>query len=147
MRLVEIVGDLWELTIIQNSKYISTCNGIDQETKNKLALKKKNWSGSVRFLSGNKVKSKAHAVIEIETDGFKREYQYDIYHGSKGFHCKVQGRIVYLIDIDKPLRPKAEIRKVCRWPRLYGKTSCGINVRHEPSASGFCWYCGGEIEV
>jgi hypothetical protein len=100
-RLVKIVGNLWELTILQITPYDKT-DGHEEEINKAIIMGYDGCNrGCIRFLAKNGVRSKADAIIEILVNGLPQQKYYAVYHNSKGFYSKVQGKIVYLKDLDR----------------------------------------------
>jgi len=101
MKLVKICGNIWELTTLQSEEYAMSDNDdTTLERKNSQAIKGHGWHrGIVRVLANRGVKSRATAIIETEVNGLPQQINYDIYHNSKGFFCKVQKQRIFLIDL------------------------------------------------
>lgn len=106
MKLIRIDGKLWELTRqadIYGNQLEKTEMPLETANQRCIFGQDIEWRGLGRLLSANGVRSRATAIIEIETRGLPAQQSYVIYHGSKGFFCKVQGERVYLRDIAEPL--------------------------------------------
>jgi hypothetical protein len=101
MKLIKINGRIWELTILQSEEYVdSEKDDTELNVKNSCAIQGLGWfRGIVRVLSGNKVKSKATAVIETTVSGLPHQMTYEVYHNSKGFYCIVQRERIFLKDL------------------------------------------------
>jgi len=98
MKLISINGKIWELSILQSDLYADSPNDkTTLEEKNIQAIKNDGWHGGiVRTLSNHGTKSKAIVIIETTVNGLPHQMQYEIYHNSKGFFCKVQGERIFL---------------------------------------------------
>ncbi|MAR55719.1 MAG: hypothetical protein CMM93_00905 [Rickettsiales bacterium] len=96
MKLITIVGQLWELTILQNT-YNKTDRILDDKL-NKNIVSGGFGTDTIRVKAGD-VRSKAKAIIETTVHGLPTHIAYDIYKSSRGFYCNVQRERVYLKDI------------------------------------------------
>ena len=101
MKLIKINGKIWELSVLWDDKYAESENDeIDLDEKNIRVIQGLGWfKGIVRVLSRNGVKSKATAIIETTVNGLPGQMEYEIYHNSKGFFCKVQKERIFLKNI------------------------------------------------
>jgi hypothetical protein len=99
MKLIKIKGKIWELSCLQSDEY-AVNDEITITEANFKTIQGQGWyRGIVRVLSSNGVKSKATAVIETTVNGLPSQMNYEIYHNSKGFFCKVQGKRIFLKDL------------------------------------------------
>jgi hypothetical protein len=98
IKLISINGKIWELSVLWSDDYAESDNDATSlRDKNHQTIKNMGWfNGIVRTLSNHGVKSKATAVIETIVNGLPHQMNYEIYHNSKGFFCKVQGDRVFL---------------------------------------------------
>jgi hypothetical protein len=98
MKLISINGKIWELSTLWSDDYAESKNDkTSLEDKNIRAIKNEGWfNGIVRTLSAHGVKSKATAIIETTVNDLPHQMNYEIYHNSKGFFCKVQGERIFL---------------------------------------------------
>lgn len=103
MKLIKIEGNIWELTCLQNHKYVSsTYDNTPLEIKNEQTIKNLGWfRGIIQTIANHGIKSKAIAIIEIDVNGLPTQNRYEIYHNSKGFYCKIQKKRIFLIDLIK----------------------------------------------
>ena len=99
MKLIRIKGKIWELSCLQSDKYAVNDEVTITEANFKTIQGQGWYRGIVRVLSNNCIKSKAIAVIETIVSGLPHQMNYEIYHNSKGFFCKVQGNRVFLKDL------------------------------------------------
>lgn len=104
MKLIKIEGNIWELSTLQSDEYSNSENDkTTLEEKNIKAIKNQGWfRGIVRTIANHGVKSKAKAIVEVIVNGLPTQIEYEIYHNSKGFFCKIQGSRVFLVDIIEP---------------------------------------------
>ena len=101
MKLIKINGKVWELSCLWSDEYAETSK-ITIDEANIMAINGLGWgSGVVRVLANNGIKSKAMAVIETTVNGLPCQLNYEIYHNTKGFFCKVQGERVFLKDLTR----------------------------------------------
>jgi len=99
MKLIKIEGKIWELSCLQNDRYAENTE-ISIDEANVMAIKGHDWlRGIVRVIAKNGIKSKANAVIETTVNELPQQMVYEIYHNSKGFFCKVQGKRVFLKEL------------------------------------------------
>jgi hypothetical protein len=103
MKLVKIEGCIWELTTLGDGAYAKpedVNDGDSVEDANMRAIHGFGWNRGLAVpLAKHQVKSTAKAVLEIIVSGLPRQQVYDIYHGPKGYFCKVQGQRVFLHDL------------------------------------------------
>ena len=98
MRLIRIDGEIWKMSCLQKA-YSKNGRNVALDVANEKIIRGEDISDVTRILSGNAVRSEASAIIEIIVCGLPQQKNYDIYHGTKGFFCKVQGSRVYLRDL------------------------------------------------
>lgn len=99
MKLIEIRGKIWELTVLQSYPYTIDKNSVTQENIHSMIRGDTFRNGIGRTLASNGVKSRATAIIELTVNKLPQQYEYDKYHNSKGFFCKVKNKRVYLKEL------------------------------------------------
>ena len=100
MKLIKIIGDLWDLSIFQEVyNKIDNLNEKEKDELKEIILSKNYSSSRFRTYSDNRTRSKAKAHIEIIVNGLPQINSYVIYHNNKGFFCTVQQRKIYLQDL------------------------------------------------
>ena len=97
MRLVKVIGKIWDLTCLTDDRYIS--DNLTEAEANNRVIKGLNIGGSADVLKGGLVKSKAIAIIEIAVNGYLRQEPYNIYYNKQGFYCNVQNKRIYLRNL------------------------------------------------
>jgi hypothetical protein len=100
MRLIEIQGNICELTNLQASPYDKvTSDNIAEINEAAVSGCEGCCRGGIRFLADGKIRSKAIAIVEIKVRGLPHNHKYVIYHDKKGFYSIIQRGKVYLKDI------------------------------------------------
>lgn len=115
MKLVRINGLLSDLTMFDSFYEKTKIPEEDFHIVNEAILKNKSGVGNpnfdrskgldhtwyrISFMRPGVVKSKAHAVINIGSDDYKRYEIYDIYYSTKGFYCNVRKERIYLNNLE-----------------------------------------------
>lgn len=98
MKLIEIKGNLWELSCLQSS-YCDVRISSDEVNKGLLSGNDMMQRGTLRPLAKFGVRSTAKAIVEITVNSLPARNEYEIYLSSKGFFSKIQGSRVYLSDL------------------------------------------------